>query len=73
MAFSLSFLNPGAGKAAKGKTPAGPRPWTPADIRELKTLFAKGTPIRAISLKLGRSEGAVQAKIKEEGLAAGSA
>jgi hypothetical protein len=43
-------------------------PWTPANIRELKSLAKANTPTRVIGLKLGRSEVSVRAKARSEGI-----
>jgi len=41
------------------------KPWTPADVKNLKQ-FAKGnTPTRVIGVKLGRTEAAIRAKAQE--------
>lgn len=42
--------------------------WTPADVKQLKTLANENTPTRVIGLKMGRTEGAVQNKASEEGI-----
>lgn len=42
------------------------KPWTPADIKELKVLAAGDTPTRVIGLKLGRSAAAIYAKASDE-------
>jgi hypothetical protein len=71
--FSLSFLDKLTGNTGRPKGTAGPRPWTVNDLKDLKALVAKGTPVRTLSLKLGRSESAIIAKMKEDGIRAGSA
>lgn len=42
--------------------------WTPTEVQNLKRLASQNTPTRVIGLKLGRSEGAVQAKASEQGI-----
>ncbi|MGL4768296.1 MAG: hypothetical protein ACRCV6_09520 [Formosimonas sp.] len=42
--------------------------WTIEDIAMLKQLARGNTPTRVIALKLGRTEGAVQAKASELGI-----
>lgn len=42
--------------------------WTSADVKQLKTLAKENTPTRVISLKLGRTPGAVQSKASNEGV-----
>ena len=44
------------------------KPWTTADIQELRTLAAHNTPTRVIGIKLGRTEDAVQSKASELGV-----
>jgi len=44
------------------------KPWTTAQVRELKQLAKENTPTRVIGLKLGRSETAVYSKAKNEGI-----
>jgi len=44
---------------------AGQR-WTPDQVRDLKGLAGQDTPTRVISLKLGRTPGAVAAKAATE-------
>ena len=47
---------------------AGKR-WRFEDVRALKDLSARGAPLRLISLKLGRPDGAIRAKAAELNLA----
>lgn len=42
------------------------KPWTQAQVQQLKTLAAGNTPTRVIGLKMGRSESAVQSKAVSE-------
>lgn len=42
------------------------KPWTPQDVKALKTLAAGNTPTRVIGLKLGRTEAAVYGKASAE-------
>jgi hypothetical protein len=42
------------------------KPWTPADVKELKQLVKENTPTRVIGLKLGRTPEAVYAKASAE-------
>lgn len=44
------------------------KPWTPADTKSLGELAKQNTPTRVIGLKLGRTEGAVQAQATREGI-----
>jgi hypothetical protein len=44
------------------------KPWTPTDVKELKTLVKGNTPTRVIGLKLGRTETAVYGKAAREGI-----
>jgi hypothetical protein len=44
------------------------KPWTEAQVQQLKTLAAGNTPTRVIGLKMGRSESAVQSKAVSESL-----
>ncbi|MBM3295367.1 MAG: hypothetical protein FJY82_12725 [Candidatus Aminicenantes bacterium] len=43
-------------------------PWTPADLRKLKTLVKGNTPTRLIARELGRTAGAVYQKASHEGI-----
>lgn len=52
----------------KKTPPNSGKPWTPADVKELKHLAAQNTPTRVAGLKLGRSPGAVSNKASEEGI-----
>jgi hypothetical protein len=42
------------------------KPWTAADVKELKDLAKHNTPTRIIGLKLGRTEGSVRSKASEK-------
>lgn len=44
------------------------KPWTPEDVKQLKTLAKGNTPTRVIGLKMGRTPGAVQQKASQEGI-----
>jgi hypothetical protein len=44
------------------------KPWTPADVKQLRELARQNTPTRVIGLKLERTLGAVQSKASEEGV-----
>jgi len=43
-------------------------PWTPSEVRQLRSLAGENTPTRVIGLKLGRPEGGVRAKASEAGI-----
>ncbi len=45
----------------KSKRNSG-KSWSPAEVRELRTLAEGNTPTRVIGLKLGRTPDAVQSK-----------
>lgn len=44
------------------------KPWSPAQVQQLKTLAAGNTPTRVIGLKMGRTPTAVQSKASAEGV-----
>lgn len=44
------------------------KPWSAADVRELKQLAKGNTPTRVIGLKLGRTEDAIESKASELGI-----
>ncbi len=44
------------------------KPWSDADIAELRQLAKENTPTRVIGLKLGRTEAAIFAKASELGI-----
>ncbi len=44
------------------------KPWSPAQVQQLKTLAAGNTPTRIIGLKMGRTPTAVQSKASAEGV-----
>ena len=51
------------------KTPPNDgKPYTPTDIKQIKTLIRENTPTRIIGLKTGRGPEAVQQKINSLGL-----
>jgi hypothetical protein len=43
-------------------------PWSREHLKELKLLVKQNTPTRVIGLKLGRTEDAVRAKARQQGL-----
>ena len=44
------------------------KPWTPAEVKQVKQLARENTPTRVIGLKLGRTEGAIYSKASQEGI-----
>jgi hypothetical protein len=44
------------------------REWTDDDVQQLRDLAASNTPTGVITVKLGRSEDAIRAKAKAEGI-----
>jgi hypothetical protein len=58
---------PGEDQLAKSTRNTG-KPWTPADVKQLKELAKGNTPTRVAGLKLGRTEAAVYKKASEEGI-----
>ena len=44
------------------------KPWTPTEVKDLKTLAQGNTPTRVIGIKLDRSEDAVRSKAADEGI-----
>ncbi len=44
------------------------KPWTVADVQQLRQLANMNTPTRVIGLKLGRTESAVRAKAQDVGV-----
>jgi len=48
--------------------PKSGKPWTPADVQQLKTLAKGNTPTRIIGLKKGRTPAAVTSKASEKGI-----
>jgi hypothetical protein len=44
------------------------KPWSPQEVKQLRTLAGENTPTRVIGLKLGRPEGGVYAKASEKGI-----
>ena len=42
------------------------KPWTPAEVHQLRELARENTPTRVIGLKLGRTEDAVRNKASEK-------
>lgn len=45
-----------------------PKPWTDAEVNELKTLVTHNTPTPLIASKLNRTEDAVRSKAQAEGI-----
>ena len=48
--------------------PKSGKPWTPADVEQLKALAKGNTPTRVIGLKTGRTPAAVASKASEKGI-----
>lgn len=44
------------------------KPYTPADVKQLKQLAAQNTPTRVIGLKMGRTEDAIYSKAAQENI-----
>lgn len=44
------------------------KPYSPAEIKQIKTLAAGNTPTRVIALKLGRPVHGIQSKASEKGI-----
>ena len=44
------------------------KPWTPSQVKQLKTLAQGNTPTRVIGLKLGRTPAAVYKKASDENI-----
>ena len=44
------------------------KPWTPAEVKQLKSLAKQDTPTRIIGLKLGRPVGGVYDKASQKGI-----
>jgi hypothetical protein len=44
------------------------KPWTRADVAELRQLAKKNTPTRVIGLEMGRTEDAVRTKASQESI-----
>lgn len=44
------------------------KPWTPAEVKQLKTEAKGNTPTRVIGLKHGRTEAAIRSKAADEGI-----
>jgi len=44
------------------------KPWTRAEVQDLRKLVTQNTPTRVIGLKLGRPIGGVYAKASEENI-----
>ena len=42
------------------------KPWTGADVKQLKLLAHENTPTRVIGLKLGRTEDSIRTKASDE-------
>jgi len=43
-------------------------PWTPTEVRQLRSLATQNTPTRVIGLKLGRTENAIRTAASEKGV-----
>lgn len=51
------------------KTPSNHgKPWTAAEVQQLRELAAGNTPTRVIGIKLGRSEESIYSKASEENI-----
>lgn len=44
------------------------KPWTPAEVKQIKDLAKQNTPTRVIGLKLGRTEDAVRNRASQESI-----
>lgn len=44
------------------------KPYTPADVKQIRQLANQNTPTRVIGLKMGRTPDAVQQKASQEGI-----
>lgn len=44
------------------------KPWTGAEVKELRQLAKQNTPTRVIGLKIGRTENAVRTKASDENI-----
>ena len=42
------------------------KPWTPAQVKQLRQLASQNTPTRVIGMKLGRTENAIRTKASEK-------
>ncbi|MGA9795150.1 MAG: hypothetical protein WBQ17_06385 [Rhizomicrobium sp.] len=65
---SLANLRPAKNKKNPKYTRQTGTRWTPAHIREFKTMVKQNTPTRVIGLKLQRSEASIRSKAQREGL-----
>lgn len=64
-------LPPSKPKSPPGSTKStrnNGEPWSSDHLKELKALVKQNTPTRVIGLKLGRTEIAIRAKAREQGL-----
>lgn len=43
-------------------------PWSPAEVKELRTLAKGNTPTRVIGLKIGRTEAGIRSKAGEKNI-----
>lgn len=43
------------------------KPWTPAEVKQLRDLAAKNTPTRVIALKMDRTPAAIANKASDDG------
>jgi hypothetical protein len=44
------------------------KPWTDADVKQLRTLAKGDTPTPVIGLKMGRTVGAIYSRASDEGI-----
>lgn len=44
------------------------KPWTPAEVQQMRKEVGQNTPTRVIGLKHGRTEAAIYAKAGEKGI-----
>jgi len=70
-----AWKRPGSPIGKKGPRKANPNykrraraPWTPQEIRQLKTLAKGNTPTGVISLKLQRPPSGIRSKAQREGI-----
>jgi hypothetical protein len=70
-----AWKRPGSPIGKKGPRKANPKykrrshePWTPQEVRELRSLAKDNTPTGVISLKLQRPPTAIRSKAQREGI-----
>jgi hypothetical protein len=75
VARAAAWKRPGSPIGRKGPRKAHPKykarmgqPWTPQEVRELKSLAKQNTPTGVLSLKLGRPPAAIRSKAQREGI-----